>query len=520
MRNALLIIALGAIVVAALGMIDPSGTDPAANVAPVPRAKAAGGAPAAVPNLVPKAPSPLDVPSGSALETVRMLRARDFAGLTRRIEDAQRRVEADIKREPELFRALLAFDSADPTLTPLLDEWVTASSKTYAPYLARATHFSAVAWQRRGHKYSNKTTDEQRAGMRDYMRKSVEDARAALERNPKLVPAHRLYINAAMAVGDNAACVRLATQALDVAPASVRVRAALAECLLPRWGGSYEALGALAREAATHTSQNPALALFAGYVDWDRGNLTDDEERYDEAIALYTRAIEAGEYWRYYQSRAWCYYSQSRYTDALADLARAIALAPEEPSTLLLRGKTLLKLGRPHDAVPDIRLATELDPTDDQLLRFQAHENEAAAFEGFEKLEKEKNVRAAMDRLTLAIDLTGGNGEVFYRRGRVFLQAGDHPHALADFERAIELDPRHFEAYRNIDFVLFKRSDWDGIIQHWDRYIALEPMNGKAWFERSGTRHHKGDQAGAVADAKKACELGVTEACRFAGRAG
>jgi hypothetical protein len=41
MRNALLIIALGALVIAALGMIDRSGVDPAASVAPVPHAETA-----------------------------------------------------------------------------------------------------------------------------------------------------------------------------------------------------------------------------------------------------------------------------------------------------------------------------------------------------------------------------------------------------------------------------------------------------------------------------------------------
>jgi hypothetical protein len=171
-----------------------------------------------------------------------MLRARDFGGLAKRIEEAERRVETDARREPDLVRVLAAFDSGDPALTPLLDAWVAASPDAWTARLARATHFVTVAWRRRGSKVGRETTEEQHAQMQDFLRKVVEDAKVVLKQNPKVGAAYRLLISAAMGIGDNRACIALAAQGIAVSPASLRVRTRLATCLLPRWGGSYDAL--------------------------------------------------------------------------------------------------------------------------------------------------------------------------------------------------------------------------------------------------------------------------------------
>lgn len=516
MRIGFLVALLGALAIAAIGVIarDGTGSDPSRLVASVPRAKPDAGRAAAVATKHVE-PRPLEVATGGALETQRMLRVRDFDGVAKRIEKVERRVETDARREPDLLRVLAAFDSGDPALTPLLDAWVAATPDAWTARLARATHFVTVAWRRRGAKVGRETTEEQHAQMQDFLRKAVEDAKVVLKQNPKVGAAYRLLISAAMGIGDNRACIELAAQGIAVSPASLRIRTRLAACLLPRWGGSYDALAALAREAATHVKENPSLASLAGWVDWDRGRVAAGENRYQDAIDLYTKALDAGEYWEFYKERADAYYRQKRYTEALADIARGLALQPEDPGLLVSRAQVLQALARPEEAVADIRVAAELDPTDDDVVWFSNHENEAAAFEGFQALEVRKDAMGAIRRLTLAIDMTGGSGDVFFGRGRAYLALPDIPTALADFEKAIHLDPRHFEAYRNIDYILAKQRDWDGIIERWTRYIELEPMSGPALLERGGARHHKGDEVNARADLRKACGLGTTEACEL-----
>jgi len=328
MRKGLVVVGLTAIVGGSIGYLrlmdealpEPAGAGTPRAVSPTGRDTAAETSPPSVPAA--------NAASGGLLETQRLLRRHDFEALTRLVEAKQARLEQDVRWEDELGQAVAAFDVADPALTPLLDAWVVAQPDAWAPRLARARHRLAVAWERRGSKWAKDTSEEQVAGMRESLDEAIGDAREALRHNPKLTEAYRTLIKAAMGRGDPQACVRLAELGLAVAPASLRVRSALALCLLPRWGGSYDAVAALAREAQKYAGQNPALAALLGFVDWDRGCLARNDKKYDEAAALFTRALAAGEHASFYYDRADTYLRQKRYTEALADVARLLAMAP------------------------------------------------------------------------------------------------------------------------------------------------------------------------------------------------
>jgi len=516
MRKGLLIGGLLLVVVVSIGVLRQGNEEPVRPTAENGPAahRLDPGTSAAEPSTSPAVPS---AAPGGPLETQRLLRARDFATLTRQFETKQARLEQDVRREDELATTLSAFGVADPALTPLLDEWVVAQPEAWPPRLARARHRIAVAWERRGAKLAKETSDEQFAGMQQSLDAVIADAREALQRNSKLTEAYRLLIRAAQAHGDQRACVRLAELGIAVAPASLRVRSALAQCLLPRWGGSYDAVSAVAREAQTHVRENPALAALLGCVDWDRGFLARSETRYDEAVALFTRALAAGEDFQFYEDRADTYLRQKRYTEALADAARALVLAPEASGILVTRAWILVGLERYQDALGDVRLASEIDPTSDALARFRQQQGETAVSQAYQLLETTKDVPGAIARYTWAIEMAPGNAEAVYWRGRAYLKQNDRAHALADFEAAIRVDPRHFESYKNIDWLLAQRGEWDAIIAHWTSYIALEPMSGQAYLERGGAYHRKGDEKAALADAQKGCALGAARACEIIG---
>ena len=54
-------------------------------------------------------------------------------------------------------------------------------------------------------------------------------------------------------------------------------------------------------------------------------------------------------------------------------------------------------------------------------------------------------------------------------------------------------------------------ANWDGIVSNWNRYIALNPDNDRVYLEGGSAFFRKGDLTYAVADAKKADDLGNTE---------
>lgn len=455
-----------------------------------------------------------DPAPSSRLEVQRLLRARDFARLTRIVESKQAKVERDVRREMELARVIGAFETADPTLTPLIDAWVAAEPKSYAPLLARAEYRFELAFAARGEKLTKDTSEQQFQGMEVFLKGTIEDAQAALKRDAGLGEAYRMLINAARTIGNQDACTAVADRGIAKLPGSLRIRVALAICMLPRWGGDYALLEAVAKASDAHVKENPALSALHGFVEWDRGRLSSG----DEALEHYAHALEAGEHWFFYRDRARAHLKQQQFTEALADAAHAMAVVPDEPEVLMMHARALRGLGRFAEAVPDLQLVAEIDATDDDLAVVKKSELETAAVQGYQLLQGAKDPNGAIARLAVAIDATGGNAEVYYWRGRAYLLTEDHEHALSDFEAAIRLDPHHFESYLNIDFILAKRGDWDAVIRHWTRYIELEPTNGRAYLERGGAYNHKGSRAAALDDARKGCDLGAQGACAITGR--
>jgi len=469
--------------------------------------------PAKMPDA-PTSPPPVQAAPGSRLEAQRLLRARDFPSLTRLVEAKEVRAEADVQHEDGIAHVVNAFNVADPALTRLLDEWVASNPESYAPWLARAQHLIAVAYDLRGGNYGNETSNQQFRDMDEVLRKAIADTGEALKRNAKLTHAYVLLIVMARTKGDQQACLGLADRAFAFAPASYAVRSAVACCLLPRWGGSYGALEAFAKESQGHLVENARLKALLGFVDWDRGRVAVQDQHYDQAVSLFTHALEAGDHWQFYESRADAESRQRRYTDALADVANALALRPEEPDVLVLRARVLAALGRRREALPDVMLVAEIDPKNKDLAWLRNSEVKAAVSYGRQLLDA-NDVSAALERFNWGMQLGGESADLLFWRGRAYLKRNEHERALQDFEAAVALDPRNVESYRNIDWLLAQRGRWDDIVGHWSKYIALEPLNGEAYLERGGAYHHKGDDRAARADVAKACGLGTQRACEL-----
>ena len=116
--------------------------------------------------------------------------------------------------------------------------------------------------------------------MNHFLEKVILDARTALARAPKLTEGYALLIDVARTVGAQRGCGEVAREGLSVAPASMRIRWALAMCRLPRWGGSHEAVRAIWDQAEPFVADHPALAALGGVVSWDLGRLSEAMRRF------------------------------------------------------------------------------------------------------------------------------------------------------------------------------------------------------------------------------------------------
>jgi serine/threonine protein kinase len=84
---------------------------------------------------------------------------------------------------------------------------------------------------------------------------------------------------------------------------------------------------------------------------------------------------------------------------------------------------------------------------------------------------------------------------------------GDKRGAIADFTKAIELDPKHAVAYNNRGNARADLSDNQGAIADYTKAIELNPTYAIAYTNRGFLRHSQGDRQGAIADFTKAIEI-------------
>ncbi|XP_039189792.1 tetratricopeptide repeat protein 31 isoform X2 [Crotalus tigris] len=144
-----------------------------------------------------------------------------------------------------------------------------------------------------------------------------------------------------------------------------------AQSLLPR----KERGGKKPRERKADTKQKaekPELQLTSveqSMVLADCGNETAKQERYHEAVLLFTEAIKLNpQEYRFFGNRSFCYEKLQSHTEALRDAQHALSLQPGWPRGLFRQGKALLGLKRYADAARMFQ----------QLLQFDGFRGDAA----------------------------------------------------------------------------------------------------------------------------------------------
>jgi lipoprotein NlpI len=120
-------------------------------------------------------------------------------------------------------------------------------------------------------------------------------------------------------------------------------------------------------------------------------------------------------------------------------------------------------------------------------------------------------LKAILVAASLGVVPTAGiaqsNSVDYFNRGVAEKANGDLEGAIADYNRAIELDPKFGAAYSNRGNAKQAKGDLDGAIADCDRAIELDPKDATAHKYRGVAKKAKGDLEGAIADYNRAIEL-------------
>lgn len=440
------------------------------------------------------------------------LKNGDFAALSRKATELQMQFEADPSTEFNVNDFYYFFAIPAPEYEELLNAWVASDPSHFAPYLARAQYYVQVAWEKRGADYAAKTSDEQFRGMEAYLRKASRDLQVALRINGNLLPAYLEQLTIANAVGSTGEEDAIFLEARNRFPSCSLLYHTMMWANLPRWGGSYAKMEAIAAEACASNPGNPVFVTLYGRIYEDQANRLRQEKKYDQAIELCDKAIHYGERFSYYEERARCRLSANQYDKALEDANRAIALRPILDKPYLLRASIYRDMGDVNKAIEQVRFLNTYflgDPDTEDWISWTANRfvnrGHAAA---------KTDLSQAADEYGTALQFKPDLAEALYWRGLTYSKLQKSDLARADLERALELNPSHFESCRLLDYLLAGEKKWDEIIRHWTTYLAAVPDSADAYFERAGTYKHKGDMKSAMADVERACRLGKEDACK------
>ena len=124
-------------------------------------------------------------------------------------------------------------------------------------------------------------------------------------------------------------------------------------------------------------------------------------------------------------------------------------------------------------------------------------------------IEKAKNgdLDGAMADFDRAIELNPKDDAPYYNRAQAKRLKKDTAGAVADYTRAIELGSTNPAAYNNRGNARSENNDRDGAIADYTRAIELKPDYARAYYNRAMAKEANGDKAGAEADFKTAAKL-------------
>ncbi|MBP1747401.1 MAG: hypothetical protein H6Q54_2016 [Deltaproteobacteria bacterium] len=450
---------------------------------------------------------------GQMVELRRMLQHEQLEELNVILDEYQNLFEKDPRNEYKVHDAYRAFDLTVPSYEDFFKKWINASPDKCQPYLAIAQYYYARGWEKRGYKWAKETQEEQFKGMRFYFSKAEENLKVALKINPNLIVGYHILIGIHNANGDDAAEDSTIEKASALFPHSFLIKSDSLWAKEPRWGGSYVIMEEIAKKAEKYCDINPKLFALYGFIYCDQAKNLRRNKRYEEATDLFTKAISFGDHWTFYNERADVYHFHLKeYDRALEDINRSIKLRPTIDRSYRMRSRIYFAKANYTDSIENLHAAEMVRPGDPETKEWREWASKSLLNKGHRLFKTD--LHGAIENYSLSVKFGDQNFETYYWRGMAFYRLENFKSALPDLELAIEMNPRHFESYRMVDYILAKDQQWGRIISHWNKFLELEPDHAGAYLERAGAHHHNKDFENALADLKKSCELGNQEACK------
>ncbi len=221
-------------------------------------------------------------------------------------------------------------------------------------------------------------------------------------------------------------------------------------------------------------------------------------EDYVLAIQYFNKVIEAKPYLAQpYFYRAIAKISLDDYRGAEEDASTAIELNPFITNAYEVRGVARQNLGRTQEAIDDYSVALEQLPESRGILL-----NKALAEEELKAYDAAEATYTTLLRHYPRYD----NGYV--GRARLYMAKGDTVAALADVEKALQINKNNTNAYViRADVAINSERNFENALADMDEAIKLQPQYAGFFVNRAFLRYNLDDYFGAMADYDYAIQL-------------
>lgn len=384
--------------------------------------------------FMPRANGDYGVPTTTQDTLFRLLRAKEFVTLDQQFE--QYATKYDNAEIPETsFDSLVdTFAVIDPSLEPLLLEWI-KSTNSWSSKAAAARYFNELSWQWRGNAFWGKVPEQNKLKFREYQKLAESLATESKQNNKRDSIWYANEISIANQGGDTNE-LELIKEGLSQFPKSILIYHSAIHAQGKKWGGDEYYRQQLIHEYSSllDKTQHDGGATIHRYRATDAAS----DKDYVEAIRSMTTALEYNsDRINYYYRLASYYYKTDQFDKALGMVDVAVEYWPYHGGARLLRANIYLKLRQAEKAKVDIDQLLEREPLH--------KEGNLQASAIYARLGQQQE---AMSRLERSTYFTQFNANEWVRQGFHLEHELNNPEAAKSYYyKSIELSPLNSGAH-------------------------------------------------------------------------
>lgn len=264
---------------------------------------------------------------------------------------------------------------------------------------------------------------------------------------------------------------------------------------------------------------------------YHRGETLLELKRYEEALAVYQRAVEIRpEYAQAWQGKGDAFLELKQYDEALDAYDKAIQIQPNYLEAWIGRGKTLDNLQRYEEAINAFDAALKIYPSDlgawqnkgNIQLKIKQYSEALTSFDKAIELNSEnseswynrgltlhnlRQYQKAVESFDKAVKSKPDSAQFWYSRGNSLMVLERYPEAVESYDKAVQFQPNLFKAWYSRGSALMNLQLYEQAANSFDKAVKLNPDDYDAWYNRGWALHQTNRYEEAVTSYNKAIQL-------------